>query len=293
MLRGGGGRIFIILGVVVAFIVAIGVFVLANSVAPTKIITKPVVVAVKDIPEKTLFTEANVKTLLQVQNWQQETVPVRALTRPEEAIGKLNSVVLFQGQPVVATALTGTTEGKTGLSVDLPRGMVAYAIPMSDLGAVAGAVLPGDHVDVLWSEEVLKAAPTDAAAAKPNAPAPRPVAPGAPAGTPPSGEAIQPIQHAVITIFQDVQVLAVGGTTNAPQSKTGGTVKSTASGSITFLLSHQDANLMKWFSEKGKLDLALRRFDDRAIVDTTPVLDEFISARYKITFPAAAASGSK
>ncbi len=269
----GGGRIFIILGVVVALIVAVGVFALANQVTPTRVVLKPVVMAVKDIPEKTYFTDTNVKTLLQVKQWPQDVVPLRALNKPEEAIGKLNSAPVYQGEPLVASALTGVTEGKTGLSVDLPRGMVAITISITDVGAVAGAILPGDHVDLLWAYTPAVATTTESSApAKPGAPA---VAAGSVASLGP-----QPI---VQTILKDVQVLAVGGTTNTPQSKAGGTAKSATGGNVTFLLSHQDAQVVKWIAENGKVDLALRRFDDRAIVDTEQVSLDYITSRYKIS----------
>jgi pilus assembly protein CpaB len=71
--------------------------------------------------------------------------------------GRIARVDILHGQPILDHLLSTGSEpeafGDTGSDAALmiPQGMVAYSIPITRLSAVAYALRPGDHVDIMMS----------------------------------------------------------------------------------------------------------------------------------------------
>src|SRR5262249_43045959 len=115
-----------------------------------------VAVARVEIPERTLFTGTNVDQLLTTQQVPRDLVPADALTRPIEAIGKATTMRLAPGEIVLGSAeRLASGEGASARpAASIPRDKVALAVPAGDSVSVAGAVQPGDRVDVIatWTQ---------------------------------------------------------------------------------------------------------------------------------------------
>jgi pilus assembly protein CpaB len=85
---------------------------------------------------------------LEVWSVPPDAMPAGAISRVEDAIGRVPLAPLWQGQPLVAQALADDAAiFNTGLS--LRPGERAIAIPIAAANAVGGAITPGARVDVL------------------------------------------------------------------------------------------------------------------------------------------------
>lgn len=156
-----------------------------------------------------------------------KVVPVKfaepgVLRARELAVGKTALVPIMAGEQVLATKLAAPGTGLT-LAGKTPPGKRAFTITFDPAAAVGGMVKPGDHVDVLATFSK---------------------------------------QQVMLTLFQDILVLAVGqlmiptaepGTTGKG-ARTTGAKKET----ITFALTPQEVQILSVAMEHGKIQLTLR-----------------------------------
>ena len=109
-----------------------------------------VVVATQDLAFGAPLSAQNVR----LAAWPAASVPVGAFTTVEEATR--NRVALrpiVPGEPVLASKVSGAN-GRATLSANLPRGALAFTIPISDVAGVGGFVRPGDLVDVMLTRQI-------------------------------------------------------------------------------------------------------------------------------------------
>jgi pilus assembly protein CpaB len=211
-----------------------------------------VVVAAQEIPERTQIQPP----MLLVKDWPVEVVPPGVISNTQEAIGKFAVEKIYPGEPIFRAKLGGPKEAKT-LSYAIPAGMVAVAVPATAISSVAGAIQPGDYVDVLLSIGV---SVSDALGNK-------------------SEE-----QYTTQLTLQDVEVLRVGPWTAAPKA---GQPQAAAESyaNITLLLNRQDALVMKYIREKGAVDFALRPVNDHETFTTDAVILTYVVERFKLPKP--------
>ncbi len=162
-----------------------------------------------------------------------------ALTSIESTVGKMVLVEILNGEQITSSKLANpkTLEGSAGgsLSMVTPPGKRAITIPMDPLMAVGGMVRPGDYVDILA-----------------NFPIPQEV------------DGKQMVQLATVTLFQNVLILAVGNQLKDVSQPSGRGARGDASvqvqpaQTITFALAPQEAALISFAQEQGKLKLILR-----------------------------------
>ena len=110
-----------------------------------------IVVASQPMAFGTPLTTDNVR----IQNWPASSVPMGAFRSMEAAL-KDHRVALrpiVPGEPVLADKVSGA-DGRATLAANLPEGMRATSIPISEVSAVAGFVLPGTTVDVLLTRKI-------------------------------------------------------------------------------------------------------------------------------------------
>lgn len=95
-------------------------------------------------------------TGIQWRAWPQEGLAPEMITKDEspDALDKMQAararVAMVAGEPVLATRIV--KPGESGfMSTLLPEGMVAVAIPVTELSSVSGFVLPNDRVDVVFT----------------------------------------------------------------------------------------------------------------------------------------------
>ncbi|SRR5579884_3458833 len=227
------------LGIVLAVLAGLGTYAAVTAAQDRAHPTATVVRARKEIPERTLFTAANVPDLLVAAQVPTDLVPQGALDQPSEAIGKVTTARIGSGEMVLGTPdRLASAEGASARpAATIPRGKVALALTATESISVAGAAQAGDRVDVI------------ATMVRPN------------------GQAITQ------AIFQDVRVFAVGRWQgeNRPQVSTAG------ASTITLLLDHQQALVLENLVQTGaRVSLALRRLDESGDVPTEPVTPDTV-----------------
>lgn len=156
-----GGRLFLLLGIVVAAAAALFlVFYLqqpqvpgALTPEPTAVLKKKVVVARIDIPNNTVLTDTETfLDLSEIPESEYEANPNQYFTSLPEVQGKLTL------RPIQATeAIRQSDVTDAGLSLQIPAAQPnqprpkAFAFAVNNLSGVADQIKPGDFVDVLAS----------------------------------------------------------------------------------------------------------------------------------------------
>ncbi|HEX6988795.1 MAG TPA: Flp pilus assembly protein CpaB [Bacillota bacterium] len=105
-----------------------------------------VVFAAQTVPAKTQLTSE----MLEVRSVPVQYVPRGALQALADAVGRVTTVPLAEGEILLSGKLTGE-ETKTGLAYHVPPGHRAISIPVNEISGVGGFLQPGDRVDVIVS----------------------------------------------------------------------------------------------------------------------------------------------
>ncbi|MEE4316868.1 MAG: Flp pilus assembly protein CpaB [Erythrobacter sp.] len=111
----------------------------------------PIVVATQPLDFGDPLTPENVR----LQNFPASAVPQGAFSTVQQALAD-NRVVLRPiviGEPVLADKVSGAS-GRAVLAANLPEGMRAVSIPVSEVTGVSGFVRPGDTVDVMLTRQI-------------------------------------------------------------------------------------------------------------------------------------------
>ena len=116
----------------------------------------PIVIARNNLNRGMTITEEMVATWL----WPSNRLPPLYYQDVTEVYGKIVRVPIAQGAPIMPTMLTEEMppleEEGSDLSLRIPVGKRAMAIPVDLLGAVAWHIKPGDRVDILASWNVVE-----------------------------------------------------------------------------------------------------------------------------------------
>ncbi len=131
--------------VVVAVVATYGVWrVIESTKASNRIVTGPVVVATRDIPEGIIID----RLALAVAQWPLTTIPPAAYTRIDSVAGRVTKVPIFNGEPLVPGRLApqGTS---AGLETKITPGKRAMALRINDVSGIAGMIQPNSRVDIL------------------------------------------------------------------------------------------------------------------------------------------------
>jgi Flp pilus assembly protein CpaB len=111
-----------------------------------------IVVATQPLAFGSRLTTDNVR----LQNWPASSVPQGAFRSVAQAL-RDNRVALrpiVVGEPVLADKVSGK-DGRASLAANLPQGMRAVSIPITNLAAgVSGFALPGMTVDILLTRQI-------------------------------------------------------------------------------------------------------------------------------------------
>ncbi len=249
-----GGRILVLLGMVLALIAGAGIYVLLATAQPE---AKPVemtklVMASQDIPERTeilveQITEADWPVTL--------PTPIGAYAQPTEVAGKIAMTAIHPGQPIIDKMVMSKDEIKDGggnASLIVEPGYVAIPMVVTTSSNVANAIQVGDHVDVLAT---FTAQPVTTQNAGPP----------------------QITTHRLLT---DLLVIQVG-----PWAGTCGKAECTST-IVTFQVNEQDALVLKYSIEQSNgLTLVLRHANDHELWTVEPVTLEYINKRFGYRFP--------
>ncbi len=276
-----------------------------------------IIVAAQDIPRGTLIMPKSGAVV--TATWPQDSAATElAVKKASEVYGRIARVDIVRGSPVLEKMLAaGPGElGATGsdAALRIPPGRVAYAVPVARYSAVAWALQPGDHVDVIISllmvdldEEFQTLLPNNSTCVSPTEEE------GCQGGilgrleTLPNGWVVKveprgeqrPRLVTQLTI-QDAKVLQIGDwikqeeeappPEEAPETEEGEQPPPTPIPKVkplTLAVSPQDAVALKYAQEIGaNIDLVLRSISDaNKTVDTESVTLQYLFERYNIEQP--------
>lgn len=262
MKRSSGGRIFIILGLVLALVSGIGVFyVLATATPqaePTP--TTKLVVSFQQIQGR---NEISADQVGQVDWPGTIPTPIGAFAEPTQVIGQLAKYPIYPGQPIIAEMVISKDDAEarhSNASLILEKGLVAVALPVSSSANVADAVQTGDRVDILVTYSIQS---TNAQSAQ--------------------------AQTAYVVsqkTLENVLVLQVGAWPASGSEPSGQNNNSAAAGIITVQLTEQDAVVLRNIQDTATtVSLALRAANDDQIFTTEPVTIEYLNKRFNFNIP--------
>jgi len=194
----------------------------------------PVLVAKEDIPAGAMIDPNK----LEVKIVPKQYLQPQAATSLDRIAGMLTLTTISKGEQITLSKLSfKQAAGGGGLAGLTPVGKRAVTISVDNLASLAGMLKPGDYVDVIAMVPIPVQAP---------------------------GSKQMTTQAAVVPLFQNVLVLAVGQQTGAAPvaSEAGGRYAAPApkeaSPLITLALSPQEASLIAFVEEQGKIRLVLR-----------------------------------
>jgi pilus assembly protein CpaB len=194
------------------------------------------VVAKNDIKQDTTITT----DMLVTKSFPKSSLPNGVELEADQVVGKIAMERIVAGEPIASSRLVDANSDSAALVYKIPEGKRAISVAYNEVMGVAGFVSPGDYVDVI-SVLTLK----------------------------PKGED-EEIDAARI-LLQNMLVLAVGG------MKTEGTKSDTVDNAplntITLAAAPQEAEILTFSEEKGKIRLILRGAKDNDPVNT-PGVDE-------------------
>lgn len=189
-----------------------------------------------------------------------EKLPPGAATSVARVVGRVVTSPLKGGALILVDKLTWPTTRDTTLAMRTPVGKRAMTIPVDNISALMGMIKPGDYVDVIG----LILLPVQI-------------------------EGKQSAQPATVPLFQNVLVLAVGSQigTQADKDDTRRRTQEPAPPKesaplITLALTPEEANLLSFVQEQGKIRLVLRSPGD---AKTQPVQLASWDTLLKYLFP--------
>jgi Flp pilus assembly protein CpaB len=246
--RTGSGRLFVIVGLLLAVLAAGGVFVLGsiNSSGVGVGGGTSIVVAARDVPFRGVLTADDLTTA------KYSTVPPNAFTNVKDLSGKnlIAQVNISKGQPILSNMLASSPDQITGRAsgfLQIPQGFVAVTMPTSELQGVAGYIQPNDYISIIATVSVQVFL-----------------------GNQQQG---QP-KSVTKTVLTNVHVLRVGAASNQVSPVNGNQSSTTQSGanatSLTFVVTACDAEFLNWFRAIATLSYELESFKDYKPQDVTP-----------------------
>jgi Flp pilus assembly protein CpaB len=199
--------------------------------------------------------------------------PSGAAVQIQDVVGRVTLRDIAQGEVILMQDLTSEISGTRRLSYLLGDDKIAVALPASDVLSKWGVVAPGDHVDVLFTIDVVLETPlpSEIRAAE-------------------DGTTIQQLvrdqslDKASVLTLQNLEVLQVIEDP-APQQQQGQEAP-VPQRALILKIDPQDALVLKYLIDSvGKIDLALRSPTNNALFDVEPVNINYLVLRYGIRLP--------
>jgi Flp pilus assembly protein CpaB len=249
--RPGGGRLFIIVGVLLAALAFGGVFLLGNVGGGAALggPTTTVVIAKQSIPLRHQITSADIETAKASVNGNGSLANV--YTNPNDVLNKIAEINISRGalisSDMLATDLNVVPQGAAPAYLPLASGFVAITIPTGEQQGVAGHISLGDYITVIVSGSLT--------ALKLN----------------PSGAAVAAKDITVSkTVFTGVRVIGLGPASSNVTSAagTGGTTSGTGAtttgvtSSLTVEMTQCDSEYMTWFLQNMIVKYTLESYKD-------------------------------
>ena len=219
--------------------------------------TVDIVLAKADIPSGKLISE----NMLYTQRVDKNSLPAEAATSVARVVDRISTVSIKEKYMIPVDKLVWPTTKETTLAAKTPIGKRAMTIAVDNISSLLGMIKPGDYVDVIGV-------------------IPLPV----------EVEGKQAAEPATVPLFQNVLILSVGTELGAGSEKESVsrrkasefTPKESAAPLITLSLSPEEANILAFVKEQGKIQLILRSPGD---AQTRPVQPTSWATVLKYLFP--------
>lgn len=219
--------------------------------------TVEVVFAKTDIASGRLISEDMIYTKLVAKN----ALPNDAATSIARVIDRTAATSFKKDSVITLGKLAWPTNSETTLAMKTPIGKRAITISVDNISALLGMIKPGDYVDALGLIPL-----------------------------PAEVEGKQSAQPATVPLFQNVLVLAVGSQLSASVQDEAGLRRKPAESPapkdsaplITLSLSPEEANILAFVQEQGKIRLILRSPGDATTQAVQPATWETV---LKYLFP--------
>src|SRR3989339_1444862 len=219
--------------------------------------TVDIVLAKVDISAGRLITEEMLYTQLIDKN----SLPAEAATSVARVVDRVSTVSIKEKHIIPVDKLAWPTTRETTLAAKTPIGKRAMTISVDNISSLLGMIKPGDYVDVIGI-------------------IPLPV----------EVDGKQAAEPATVPLFQNVLILSVGTELGAGSEKESAsrrkasefTPKESAAPLITLSLSPEEANILAFVKEQGKIQLILRSPGD---AQTRPVQPTSWATVLKYLFP--------
>ena len=219
--------------------------------------TVDIVLAKADIPSGKLISE----NMLYTQRVDKNSLPAEAATSVARVVDRISTVSIKEKYMIPVDKLVWPTTKETTLAAKTPIGKRAMTISVDNISSLLGMIKPGDYVDVIGV-------------------IPLPV----------EVEGKQAAEPATVPLFQNVLILSVGTELGAGSEKESAsrrkasefTPKESAAPLITLSLSPEEANILAFVKEQGKIQLILRSPGD---AQTRPVQPTSWATVLKYLFP--------
>ena len=148
-----GGFLWWIGALVFAGLAGVLTFGLLKQIAPIAgkdLNTRPVVVAVVDIPFRRSISEAEVAVL----ELPAESVPEGAATTLDQVVGKMSTVDIFTNQPLLMQQMVTPDVVTQQVALSVPKGKIVTAVPTTSKLIANRLIRPGDRIDLLATFEI-------------------------------------------------------------------------------------------------------------------------------------------
>jgi Flp pilus assembly protein CpaB len=246
--RPGGGRLFIIVGLLLAVLAFGGVFLLGNTLGGGGSIgggpTSTVVIAKQSIPVRHTITDADLDTIKVSTN---VTTAGNTYGSAGDVKGLIAEIQISKGSIItsdmLARDINAVPAGSAPAYLPLAPGYVAMTIPTGEQQGVAGHISVGDYITVIASAQVTVFSGSTGAAAGP----PKVVSK---------------------TVFTNVRIIGLGPASANIQGAGGAAPvggSQTTSGitsSLTIELTQCDAEFFTWFLNNTSVRYTLESFHD-------------------------------
>ncbi len=226
-------------GVILAILAALLVYRLLSTAVETsaeapEVTTMPVIVALQDIPLRTVIEE----DMVAVRDMPVDFVPSDAAVDLNDVVGKMALTDIKEGEVVLLSRVETPTNITRDIALTIPEGQVVIALPAQDLLSRVGMIKPGDRVDIMFSLLF--------------------------------GDG--PDKTVTINALQNVTIQAVVVSPTLEAGVEEGAPMSTREAAILVAVDPQDALVLKYLLDAGAvLDFALRPPDDESAPFVEPV----------------------
>lgn len=258
-----GGFLWWIGALVFAGLAGVLTFGLLQQKAPVSgkdVNTRPVVVAVVDIPFRRSVSESEVA----IRELPIESVPEGAATTLDQVVGKMSSIDVFTNQPLLVQQMVTPDVVTQQVALSVPKGKIVTAVPTNSKLIANRLIRPGDKIDVLATFEI------EVKRGQNSGPMPESVG------------LLQNLEvHAIILPVANIEegADAVRGTTEGGVFRTA----DEKGQSVLLAVDPQDALTIRHILDVGgELDLALRAPGDESVTGVEPVDQFYLADRYNI-----------